>query len=285
MAAGKINLQANDGKVAGVVFEDGASSNVTVTVPKEGGVVATKAYADTKVSKTGDETIAGVKTFSNNLNFASGTRITGDFSNATDSSRLAFETNVQNSFTVVSAFPNGTGVLSSFRAFSTAQGLNSSFAEVYCDQTRAMVSSGTSGTGAYLPLTFYTGGSERMRIDSSGNVLVTGSGGLGYGTGSGGIVTQLTSKSTAVTLNKPSGRIIMNGAALAAGATVTFVLNNSLIGESDIVTVECYNNGYTKAEVFTTIVGAAYIHVTNISASSQSLATDINFTVIKGAKA
>ena len=39
MAAGKISIQANDGKVAGVVFEDGASSNVTVTVPKEGGKV------------------------------------------------------------------------------------------------------------------------------------------------------------------------------------------------------------------------------------------------------
>lgn len=63
MAAGKISIQANDGKVAGVVFEDGASSNVTVTVPKEGGVVATEAYADTKMSKAGDETITGVKTF------------------------------------------------------------------------------------------------------------------------------------------------------------------------------------------------------------------------------
>ena len=67
MAAGKISIQANDGKVAGVVFEDGASSNVTVTVPKEGGVVATEAYADTKVSKTGNETIAGVKTFSDSV--------------------------------------------------------------------------------------------------------------------------------------------------------------------------------------------------------------------------
>lgn len=67
MAAGKINLQSNDGKVAGIVFEDGASSNVTVTVPKEGGVVATEAYADTKVSKTGNETISGVKTFTDGL--------------------------------------------------------------------------------------------------------------------------------------------------------------------------------------------------------------------------
>ena len=43
MAAGKINLQANDGKVAGIVFEDGASANQEVVIPKEGGVLATEA--------------------------------------------------------------------------------------------------------------------------------------------------------------------------------------------------------------------------------------------------
>ena len=50
MAAGKISIQANDGKVAGVVFEDGASSNVTVTIPKEGGVLATQSGLDTAMS-------------------------------------------------------------------------------------------------------------------------------------------------------------------------------------------------------------------------------------------
>ena len=34
MAAGKISLQANDGKITGLVFEDGAAANVTATVPK-----------------------------------------------------------------------------------------------------------------------------------------------------------------------------------------------------------------------------------------------------------
>ena len=64
MASGRINLQANDGKVAGVVFEDGASSNVTVTIPKEGGKLA----ADSSVvHKTGDETIAGIKSFSDGV--------------------------------------------------------------------------------------------------------------------------------------------------------------------------------------------------------------------------
>ena len=60
MASGRINLQANDGKVAGIVFEDGASGDVAVTVPKAGGKLAADSAV---VHKTGDETIAGVKTF------------------------------------------------------------------------------------------------------------------------------------------------------------------------------------------------------------------------------
>ena len=61
MEAGTINLQATDGKVAGIVFEDGASSNVTVTVPKEGGTLATQTGLSTKqntlVSGTNIKTI------------------------------------------------------------------------------------------------------------------------------------------------------------------------------------------------------------------------------------
>lgn len=47
MAAGNILLQANDSKVANIVFEDGASGNMSVTVPKEGGTLANEAYVNT----------------------------------------------------------------------------------------------------------------------------------------------------------------------------------------------------------------------------------------------
>ena len=50
MAAGKISIQANDGKVAGVVFEDGASTNQEVVIPKEGGILASEAYVDAKTA-------------------------------------------------------------------------------------------------------------------------------------------------------------------------------------------------------------------------------------------
>ena len=126
-------------------------------------------------------------------------------------------------------------------------------------------------------------------IDSNGSFLVTGTGtgSLGYGTGSGGTVTQATSKSTAVTLNKPTGQITMNNAALAAGISVSFNLNNTIIGASDILVLNKGNagtNGNTYTIKCTYIAaGVAEITVTNNSAGSLSEAININFAIIKGA--
>jgi len=128
---------------------------------------------------------------------------------------------------------------------------------------------------------------ERMRIDGSGNVLVTSAAGLGYGTGSGGTVTQATDKGTAVTLNKPTGQITMNAAALAANTTVGFVLNNSLIALIDVVNINIQYGGSAAAyyNVWATPVsaGQTVIYVRNISAGSRSEALVLNFAILKGA--
>jgi hypothetical protein len=140
------------------------------------------------------------------------------------------------------------------------------------------------GYDAY-PLIFGTSGLERMRIDSSGNVLVTSAAGLGYGTGAGGTVTQATSKSTAVTLNKPTGQITMNNAALGAGAVVAFVVNNSLVASTDtVILVPVSSSNYT---VICQSLGAGQftVRVTNVTGGSLSEALQINFAIIKGATA
>lgn len=79
MAAGKISIQANDGKVAGVVFEDGASSNVTVTIPKEGGVLATQSGLDTAMSTINASVPAAYHIYNGQLALAN-TVITTGFS-------------------------------------------------------------------------------------------------------------------------------------------------------------------------------------------------------------
>ena len=140
-------------------------------------------------------------------------------------------------------------------------------------------------------LGFNTNGTERMRIDSSGNVLVTSPAGLGYGTGAGGTVTQATSKSTSVTLNKPTGQITMNNAALLPTAFVTFQILNSLVTQNDTVITSAAYTGSTpnpynyRTEMTHVQSGAFNIRVTNISAGSLSDALVINFAIIKGATA
>lgn len=124
-------------------------------------------------------------------------------------------------------------------------------------------------------------------IDASGKLLLTsGTGGLGYGTGAGGTVTQLTSKSTPVTLNKPSGQITMSNASLGAGASASFAVTNSLLTTADTVVLSGYAFGYNyKIEVSYVDSGSFTIRVTNITAVSLSEAVKINFAIIKGSLA
>ena len=151
--------------------------------------------------------------------------------------------------------------------------------------------SGDTNTGIFSPaadtIAFGTNGTEDMRIDSSGNVLVTGGGGLGYGTGSGGTVTQATSKTTAVTLNKPTGQITMNGAALAGNTNVQFVVNNSLVSSSDVVllTMNDANGPNYQVQAYVYGAGTFTINLRNITGGSLSNALVLNFAVIKGATA
>lgn len=108
-------------------------------------------------------------------------RITGDFSNATLANRLAFQTSTTNGNTIVSAFPNGTGTNTRLQLFSASDPANASTASMEANATSSLViiNADKTGTGTYLPMTFFTGGSERMRIGADGQI---GIGGANYGT-------------------------------------------------------------------------------------------------------
>lgn len=107
---------------------------------------------------------------------------------------------------------------------------------------------------------------------------------LGYASAAQGTVTQATSKSTGVTLNKSAGVITMNNAALAATTSVNFTLTNSAISANDTVILTLSNSGATAGS-YTAIVsalstGSATITVRNITAGSLSEAIVLNFCVI-----
>lgn len=109
---------------------------------------------------------------------------------------------------------------------------------------------------------------------------------LGFGTGSGGSVTQATSKATAVTLNKPSGQITMNGAALAANTAVSFTLTNSAIAANDIPKVAIKSGATAGAYVLTVdavAAGSCRISVRNMTTGSLSESLVLQFGIEKGA--
>ena len=119
--------------------------------------------------------------------------------------------------------------------------------------------------------------------DISGADTLLSSGQLGYTAAAQGTVTQATSKSTAVTLNKSAGQITMNNASLGATTNVTFTLNNSYISSNDILILNVSGGataGAYNCWVSGLSAGAATITVRNISAGALSEAVVINFALI-----
>ena len=118
-------------------------------------------------------------------------------------------------------------------------------------------------------------------VTTNGDVLATSGGVLGYGAGSGGTVVQATSKSTAVTLNKPSGQITMHDASLSAGASVVFQVTNALVAESDAIEVIASATLNYRIEAVTGAGGGYFlIRVTNIG-STEGVPLKINFALKK----
>ena len=111
---------------------------------------------------------------------------------------------------------------------------------------------------------------------------------VGYSTGTGGTVTQATSKSTGVTLSKRCGQITMNGAALAAAAEVSFTLTNSAVAATDVVMVSIASGataGAYSVQCDATAAGSCRISVGNRNAGSLGEAIVLNFVVIKSVAA
>lgn len=130
-------------------------------------------------------------------------------------------------------------------------------------------------------------GSPSVSLSSQEVTAAAGSAsGIGYATGTGGTVTQATSKSTGCTLNKIVGAVTMNSAALADATTVSFQLTNSLIAAPDMVLAIHSSAGTGGAYlVWADRVGSGscYINVRNVSGGSLSEAIVLTVMVLKGA--
>lgn len=121
---------------------------------------------------------------------------------------------------------------------------------------------------------------QDVTIDDSGNVLVKGVGGLGYGTGAGGTVTQATSRTTGVTINKACGAITLVS---AAGSTTfqSFTVTNSLVAATDVIRV-CQKSGTDKYAIWVTAVAAGSFVITFATLSGTTTEQPVfNFVIHK----
>jgi hypothetical protein len=120
-------------------------------------------------------------------------------------------------------------------------------------------------------------------ISTATNNALANAPAIGIGAGYGASVTQLTSKTTGVTINAKAGVVTMHNAALAASAAVQFTMTNSAISGTDVVVTNQGTGGTAgsyQAHCVDTGAGSAIFRVVNTSAGSLSEAVTLNFVVI-----
>ena len=107
---------------------------------------------------------------------------------------------------------------------------------------------------------------------------------IGYSAAAQTAVTQITSKSTGVTVNTSAGQITMDAASLAATTNVTFTLTNNRLSGKDVIIVNVASANATAGAyncwVSSMLAGSATITLRNITAGALLEAVVINFAII-----
>ena len=117
---------------------------------------------------------------------------------------------------------------------------------------------------------------------STGGIFSNNSSGIGYTTGSGGTVTQLTSRTTGVTINKVSGSITLVSAAGVASYT-SFTVTNSTVAATDVIIIN-QKSGTDKYEAWISNVATGSFQITFADTSGTTTESPVfNFAVIKAA--
>ena len=108
--------------------------------------------------------------YSGNLTFTgTGSKILGDFSNATLANRTVIQTSTTNGTTGVYVVPNGTSTAASIQALNAATPTNASKILIATNGTTdVQLVSGINGSGTYLPLSIYNGGTGVFVIGTAG---------------------------------------------------------------------------------------------------------------------
>ena len=147
-----------------------------------------------------------------------------------------------------------------------------------------------TGTGANVfantptLVTPVIGAATGTSLTATGVIASTGTAGVGYATGAGGAVTQATSRTTGVTLDKTSGAITLFSAAGSATAA-TFTVTNSTVAATDVIILN-QKSGTDLYDLMVTAVAAGSFNITFRTTGGTTTETPVfNFAVIKGVAA
>lgn len=108
-------------------------------------------------------------------------------------------------------------------------------------------------------------------------------GGLGYapGLGIGGVVTQLTSRTTGVTINKLSGAITMF-AAIGSATPASFVVTDSQVAITDIIDISVQSASNSYLAYVSQVAAGSFTVTFESRVGTASDSPVLNFNVIKG---
>jgi hypothetical protein len=218
-----------------------ANGNINFSI---GGSASEVVFTSTGANVNGYLNITGDTTFS-----GVGQRILGDFSNATLTSRTAFQDKTANSVTGINILPNGTATESALTVFNNSNAANSSYGSINGNATLVRIISAATGSGTALPLTFSTGagGTEAARIDTSQNFLI----------GRTSLSNNISNVKGVSIVN--DGRIITEQDYNTAGIPTAGLFTQNIFNSSGNVTnMVFYRNGTSVGTIVTTASATAY---------------------------
>lgn len=188
---------------------------------------------------------------------------------------------------------NGASGTVRFLRFQTAKA-NSSYIALGVDNVSHLHNVPTGGAHTFQVNIAAVASLSAAGMTLTGTLAATGAitssgGGVGYAAGAGGTVTQSTSKSAGVTINKYCGQIIMNAAALAANASVSFTVTNSQVAATDTVLLVLQGGNATAGtynyQIDKVSAGSFVVWVKNVSGGALSEALSFNFSIKKAVAA
>jgi len=141
-----------------------------------------------------------------------------------------------------------------------------------------------STTGAVTTTSTLGPDTSVTSLTATGAITSTGTGGVGYATGAGGAVTQGTSRTTGVTLNKRCGAITMFTAAGSATAA-SFTVTNSTVGANDVIILNQASGTNLYVLLVTAVAAGSFTVTFYTTGGTTSDAPVINFAVIDGVAA